>query len=161
MNRLGPFTIDLRKLSRALRAWGDEAVRATAGAIQVEHERIMTAAKARVPVDLGTLRASGHVWPTVREGRRLVSRGGFGGPAAPYAVVVHEGRHAHTTMPPVEAIRRWAVRHGMPEEAAYPIARAIAARGLEGFKFYESPFLSAQAGMAERIATRVRARLSR
>jgi hypothetical protein len=64
---------------------------AAAGAIRVEHERIMTTAKRRTPVDTGALRASGHVQPTrVEAGGRLVSVGGFGGPAAPYAVVVHE-----------------------------------------------------------------------
>jgi len=63
---------------------------AAAGEIQAEHELIMTEAKLRTPVDTGALRGSGHVQPTVREGTALVSRGGFGGPAAPYAVYVHE-----------------------------------------------------------------------
>jgi hypothetical protein len=64
---------------------------AAAAAIRIEHERIMTTAKQRTPVATGALRASGHVQPTrVDAGGRLVSVGGFGGPAAPYAVYVHE-----------------------------------------------------------------------
>lgn len=65
-------------------------LRAAAGALREEHELGMAEAKRRTPVDTGTLRASGTVFPTEVSGSTLVSRGGFGGAAAGYAVIVHE-----------------------------------------------------------------------
>lgn len=54
---------------------------------------------------------------------------------APYAAVIEHGRRAGGRGPPLAAIRDWAMRRlGLsPEQAAraaFPIARAIAARGL-------------------------------
>lgn len=51
-------------------------------------EAVLTDAKTTyVPVDTGALRASGFVEGLDAEGTVLL---GFGGPAAPYAVIVHE-----------------------------------------------------------------------
>jgi len=56
-----------------------------------EANLIMTAAKTDfVPVDTGALRASGFVTPPVITGQGVEVTLGFGGPSAPYAVVVHE-----------------------------------------------------------------------
>lgn len=49
---------------------------------------------------------------------------------AGHAVFVERGRRAGATMPPLAPIRAWALRHGMPAAAAWPIARAIARRGI-------------------------------
>lgn len=43
-----------------------------------------------VPVDLGILRNSGTITPAKVSGDRVVGEVGYGGPAAPYAVAVHE-----------------------------------------------------------------------
>ena len=58
---------------------------------------------------------------------------------APYASVIEEGRRAGSRFPPTTAIKEWAQRRlGLSEKeakaAAYPIARAIARRGLVGRK---------------------------
>lgn len=50
----------------------------------------MTEAKARTPVDKGALKSSGYVHPPQYRGREITVEMGFGGPAAPYAVYVHE-----------------------------------------------------------------------
>ena len=56
---------------------------------------IMTDAKRRVPVDLGNLKGSGYVTaPTATPGGTHVEVG-FGGPAAGYAIYVHEDLSAH------------------------------------------------------------------
>lgn len=55
-----------------------------------EHEIIMTLAKERTPVDTGSLRSSGVVFPIKLIRRSIISKGGFGGSAAPYAAIVHE-----------------------------------------------------------------------
>jgi hypothetical protein len=55
-------------------------------------QQIMTEAKRRCPVasDGGTLRASGQVWPPVRNGRSISVMMSFGGAAEAYAIAVHE-----------------------------------------------------------------------
>jgi hypothetical protein len=50
-----------------------------------------------------------------------------------YAPFVHNGRRAGR-MPPDAPIRGWARRHGIPEEAVFPIRRAIGRRGTTGDK---------------------------
>lgn len=80
----------LGRLVAATRAFAGDLRQAAASALRVEHELIMTDAKGYTPFDTGALRGSGHVQPTQIVGAELVSTGGFGGPAAPYAVIVHE-----------------------------------------------------------------------
>ena len=91
------------KLEAALKRLGAEAPRLAGGVLYREAERIMTAAKKRTPVDLGNLRASGHVaLPVITQTTASVTMG-FGGPAGSgnhggetnresvgYAVYVHE-----------------------------------------------------------------------
>lgn len=61
-----------------------------ATALYQEAEIEMTEAKKRTPVDTGALRSSGFVEPPVASGDEISVRLGFGGPAAPYAIIVHE-----------------------------------------------------------------------
>lgn len=138
---------------------GREAEDALEEAAVVEAERIMERAKQRVPVDLGTLRASGTVLPPRREGGQVVVTIGFGGAAAPYAIAVHEGRSPGAKQPPVEPLKEWARRHGMPEAAAYPIARKIGSQGIPATKFLEGAFLEALPYLERRLAATVRRRL--
>jgi hypothetical protein len=53
-------------------------------------EEVMTASKLVVPVRTGTLMNTGQVQPPATEGVQVVVRLGYGGPAAPYALYVHE-----------------------------------------------------------------------
>jgi hypothetical protein len=53
-------------------------------------EDVMTESKLRVPVLTGTLMSTGHVDPPKTEGGKVVVDMGYGGPAAPYALYVHE-----------------------------------------------------------------------
>lgn len=63
-----------------------------------EAEIEMTEAKERTPVDWGNLRDSGHVEDPEIQGRDISVRLVFGGPAAPYALYVHEDLDAHHTV---------------------------------------------------------------
>lgn len=49
-----------------------------------------------VPVDLGPLRASGHVTEPERKGHKVSVTLAYGGPAAPYALAVHEHLSEHS-----------------------------------------------------------------
>jgi hypothetical protein len=86
-----------------------DVARRAGNALRAEAEIEMTEAKRRTPVDTGALRASGHVTGPVEGTSARVENGvrsygrpvtvwsvtlAFGGPAAPYAVKVHEDLEA-------------------------------------------------------------------
>lgn len=61
-------------------------------------ESVMTTSKEEyVPVDSGTLRSTGTVLPPEVSGQSATITMGFGGPAAPYALSVHENPRAGKT----------------------------------------------------------------
>lgn len=79
------------RLARKLQAASASGPPALVGALFQEAERIMTASKQDyVPVQTGALRASGFVDEPVLTATGGSVTLGFGGPAAPYAVIVHE-----------------------------------------------------------------------
>lgn len=92
MNELRGFP----EFKAALKALGERALQAAAQALYQEAESIMTASKETYcPVDTGNLRASGHVDKPVIEGSNVSVTLGYGGPAAPYALSVHERPAIH------------------------------------------------------------------
>lgn len=58
----------------------------------------MTESKKRVPVDTGTLRASGFVEDPKRQWRNISVTMGYGGAAEAYALIVHEDLEAAHTV---------------------------------------------------------------
>ncbi len=64
----------------------------------IEGERIMSDSKKQVPVDTGALRSTGHVQPPDFSGPSVSVTLGYGGPAAGYAIVVHEDLQARHTV---------------------------------------------------------------
>ncbi len=84
-------------MARKLRALADRYPDIIGNALFVLGEKIMNTSKREfVPVDLGTLRSSGHVEPPTRgKGREISVALVYGGPAAPYAIVQHEGDFQH------------------------------------------------------------------
>jgi HK97 gp10 family phage protein len=153
----------LDKMVHAMGALGKKGPMAMGAALWKEGERIMAKSKELVPVDMGTLRASGHVTlPQVTETGASVTLG-YGGAASDYAVYVHEGTGPAVGrpafMPPVDVIKDWAVRHGLDESLGFVIARAIGQRGLKPAKFLERPLLEAASDMGERLAGELRGKL--
>lgn len=78
------------KISALLKAHKDKAVQALKKELYLEAEGVMTQSKELVPVDTGTLKGSGTVKLPREENGVVVQELGFGGPAANYAVFVHE-----------------------------------------------------------------------
>lgn len=74
------------RLRRLAKQFPDEVVRA----LRIEAEVENTEVKRRTPVDRGTLRGTVHVVGPTRIGKTIVVFIAAGGPAAPYAVYVHE-----------------------------------------------------------------------
>lgn len=92
------FTFDDKGLRTALRRLSSQTRKAVAASLFQEGEIIMAVAKDRTPVRDGYLKESGHVQlPTISSDEISVVLG-FGGPTAPYAVVVHEDLDAHHTV---------------------------------------------------------------
>ena len=135
----------LREAQTTLRTMGRAAPVALGEALYREGETIMARSKAEfVPVATGTLRASGHVTLPQRIGQRMRVVLGFGGPAAPYALAVHENPRSGQTggvSPRGRLYKLWA-RVGE-------------------WKYLETPAKAATAGMADRLAGALRAILVR
>jgi hypothetical protein len=127
------------------------------GVLFREAQKIATVARQIIQVDEGAARGSISVPPPEQVGQKWEQRITAGGPAAPYAIVLHEGRRPGGKMPPDEPIRDWVKRHGIPEEAVFPIRRAIAERGTVGSKFLERPFLEWSNGALNVFAQEIRA----
>lgn len=88
---------DVNEFMRRLETVLDERRRRLRAALYAEGEAIMADSKENyVPIDEGTLKASGHV--VLSSGDAIEVTLAYGGPAAPYALVVHEdlsAQHAH------------------------------------------------------------------
>ncbi len=80
---------------RALQQADGLAMKALVAGMLAEQGRTITVAKARTPVDTGTLRASGTVLPPKVAGTRVEVQAGFGGAASGYAIFVHEKLGPH------------------------------------------------------------------
>ena len=75
---------------------------ALAEAVYAEANAIMATSLRITPIDTGALRSSGHVGIPKIEGRGVLVEMGFGGAAAPYALIVHE-RLGVFHQPPTQA----------------------------------------------------------
>lgn len=117
----------------------DRYISIVSRAIRIEAEHIMTRSKRDfVPVDLGTLRDSGHVQPVEVGVDGTVSvQLAYGGAAEPYAEAVHE-------YPGPSTPRSW---RGISNVDFSPEGH--------GPKYLERPLMDAVSGMNDRIAQRV------
>lgn len=79
-----------RKLQTLKKKFPGEVIRA----LYIETEIEVTEAKKRTPVDTGALRSSVHQQGPTRDWRTIYTLIVAGGPAAPYAIQVHEDLEA-------------------------------------------------------------------
>jgi hypothetical protein len=133
----------LEDIEAKLRALPEKALQAgTAELFQATEDIIGDSKENYVPVDLGPLRASGHVQLPERQGDSVTVRAGFGGAAAPYALAVHE--HLSPSSPP-----SWR----KAEASGRPVQFSPTGYGP---KFLERPLLAAAPKLAQRIADAIR-----
>lgn len=116
----------LEPLMRAFITAGKDAPRFAMKALHEEASEAFLLSQAVVPVDLGTLRASGVVHPPRLRGTSAEVEITYGGAAAHYAIYVHE-------LPPSRA------RHAAPTR----------------WKYLANPVKVYAEGMAGRMTTRV------
>ncbi len=135
------MTIEIRgaaSMRRRLEAIGRRFPQQVERALREEAEEVMTKSKEHfVPIDLGNLKSSGHVDPVKRRGAAISVQLNYGGPAAAYALAVHEHPSAHS--PPT-----W---EGKTIFEAGP--------GGRGTKYLERPMMQAIPGMDRRLAGRI------
>jgi len=86
-----------KKLQRAMEKMGKRVLTELGKALYAEAELIMMESKKQCPVDTGTLRGTGYVKQPEYSGNRVTVQMGYGGPAAPYAIAVHENPRAGKT----------------------------------------------------------------
>ncbi len=96
-------------------------------------------AKNEAPDDTGKLKRG--VRFTFRGNRGIVES------TAKHTPYVIRGRQPGS-FPPVSAILGWVGRHGMPASAAFPVARAIAERGIEPNDFMSRAFVKMRQELA-------------
>lgn len=139
-----------QRIDRIVRQVPNEAEQA----LRIEAEVIMTKSKqGYVPVDLGPLRASGHVSDPERRGKDVEVTLSFGGAAAPYALAVHE--HPGDYDPPSWEGKGTSFVKGDGNSEVVHFGP-----GERGPKYLERPLRAAVAGMAERIASKIEAGLA-
>ena len=61
------------------------------------------------------------------------------GNKAAHWIYVEGGRKPNNTMPPIPAIREWVIAKGMRADAAFPVARKIAKRGIKPRPVFYAP----------------------
>lgn len=110
-----------RRLENLRKQFPDEVMAALYQETQVE----ATEVKKRTPVDKGALRGSIDVVKPVRDGSTIYTLITAGGPAAPYAVIVHETP---------------------PEEMHHKVGQ---------WKYLESVLLESRQFMAQRVGNRI------
>lgn len=103
--------IGMEALIKKIRKLKPGVITAFKSALYKEGTRIMKESKMRVPVNLGVLRSSGHVQKPVVSGTRITVDLGYGGPAEPYALYLHEGTGPAVGrpqfFPPPDEIEKW------------------------------------------------------
>lgn len=102
------------EMTRKLKAFAQKFPKKVAAILFKEANFIMTTSKGLVPVDLGTLKSTGHVsLPLITKSSIEVTLA-YGGPAAPYALDQHENlSYQHKG-------------HGQPKYLQYPMEAAAA-----------------------------------
>lgn len=79
-----------------------------------------------------------------------------------HVAVMDQGRRAGAPPPPPEALLGWMRRNGIPEEMAFPLARAIGRRGIKGRFFFAKGVKAVEADvprLVSKFVADVRARL--
>lgn len=112
-----------KRIDRVVNRFGDRLITA----LYRRAEMIMTVSKRDfVPVDMGTLRASGHVSPPERRGREISVTLAYGGAASAYALAVHEhpSRYSPPSWKAAKNVRFSPTGHG-PKYLERPLMAAV------------------------------------
>jgi len=127
------------ELKRLLKQLGGKARAELGKALYTEGQLIRTDSMRQCPVDTGTLRGTAYIEQPKYTAKSIIVEIGYGGPAAPYAVYVHENPRAGKTggkSPSGKRYKTWAK--------------------VGKWKYLEDPAKAAAPEMPRRIAARLR-----
>jgi hypothetical protein len=129
----------------------DKILLAASAAMYQEGQLIANEARNIVPVYDGILRSSINATQPVADPHTGISEVQIyaGGPAASYALFVHEGTRPHWV--PIAALKKWAAKVLGNENLAYPVQKKIAKYGTKAKKFLERPFMARRDGIQQKI----------
>jgi len=167
----------------ALEQFGERVMMAVERGMYEWSQDVVGEAQEIVPRWEGTLRDSAYVaFPTLtyygptaapepealaqvrRTTQEITGVIGFGGLAAKYALVIHEGRTPGARMPPPAALEEWARDHGFVFDSVddlWPLARAIGLHGTKATKFLERPVQAKADLLDDTIAASVQREVAR
>ncbi len=80
----------VKEVKKKLKEYPFKTLKALGRALYEESQVILGESKKQCPVDTGTLRSTGHVTDPEYARSSVDVQIGYGGPAAPYAIYVHE-----------------------------------------------------------------------
>lgn len=112
---------NLKELQRAFILAGEDAPRFAARALREEADEAFIMSQSIVPVRTGTLLTSGEVHGPFVKGSKVYADITYGGPAAPYAIYVHE-------LPPSKASHDYPTRWKYLENPVRLYARNMGER---------------------------------
>lgn len=158
------IVMDLGDIQGRLSDIDDVAAAEMRSAVVDATDMVQTTARREVVKDLRVLERG--IITEIRPGPPLLGIVGvLHGPAREYAPTVEYGRRAGRRPPPTRAIRPWLRRHGIPEDAAFVVARAIGRRGLRPRPFlfpsarrHRQDIMARAAEARRRILDRLRGR---
>jgi hypothetical protein len=122
---------------------------AGAGLYESAQRMATDARENHVPVNDGTLRSSIDVTFPRYSSTRVEVELYAGGPAAKYALFVHEGTLPHWV--PIEALKAWAKKVLGDENAAYAVQKKIAMYGTRAQKYLEKPWRAELPNVPKRL----------
>ena len=138
--KLGFKIVGAKTLFNKFKKYGAIAADTTASTLYTEAEAIIADAKENyVPVVTGALRGSGFVEPPKISGGKMTVTLGFGGPAAKYALIVHENPRAGKT------------KGKSPSGAKYKKYSKVGQ-----WKYLETPFNKRVKGVGPKIGTNIK-----
>ncbi len=95
---IGMVISGLDSIEEAIKKAPEEAIKIAGRAMHKAGEDVMGESKEKYcPVATGALRGSGYVAPPKKKGEEITVEMGYGGPAAPYALAVHENPRSGKT----------------------------------------------------------------
>jgi HK97 gp10 family phage protein len=138
----------VKEIQGKIKLLQERAEKATKNAVNEHALNIQAAAKKNITdlpaVDTGLLRSSIKI--------ENYSTGGYAakvGTDVNYAKAIEYGQRPH--FPPLDPIREWCRRHGIPESMAFVIARKIAKTGQPAKPFLFPAFESERRNFVDRI----------
>lgn len=134
---MSDFNIILDRNNEAMVAIGNRFVEIIKASLRQEYPYGMGYNKNRGSFGMANKIASGNLYDSIASNFNIETQV-LTIEMAYYWFWVNRGRKPSDKMPPIEPIRRWAIIRGLPEGAAWGIAKNIQKWGYNGSQFFDT-----------------------